>query len=159
MFSLIAAVGRNRELGLKGGLVFHLKEDMQFFKETTMGHSVLMGLNTYRSLPKALPGRKNFVLAHDASDVDDPNVTVVTDLDSFISNNLNTDEEIFVIGGAFVYHEMLPYCQNLYLTEIDATAEADVFFPEFDTTKYNKMVLEKGQSDDLSYTFAKYIKK
>ncbi len=158
MFSLIAAVGKNRELGNKGGLVFQIKEDMQFFKETTMGHPVIMGLNTFNSLPHALPGRKNYVLTRHPEELPE-GVFPVTDLDKFIAENQGSDEEIFVIGGAYVYSEMLPHCNTLYLTEIDASAEADVFFPEFDQTKYDKIILKKGHSHDLNYSFAKYIKK
>lgn len=158
MFSLIAAVGKNRELGLKNQLVFNIKEDMQFFKETTMGHPVIMGFNTFKSLGRPLPGRKNYVLTFNPDDLPD-GVFPVTDLDKFVEEHLESDEEVFVIGGAFVYNEMLPHCQNLYLTEVDATHEADVFFPEFDKTLYNKTIIKRGSSDDLNYAFAKYTKK
>ena len=67
MFSIIAAVGKNRELGKKGDLIFHIKEDMKFFKETTSGHTVVMGTKTWQSLPKKLPNRKNIVLTRDLS--------------------------------------------------------------------------------------------
>lgn len=157
MFSIIAAIGKNNELGLKGGLVFHIKEDMQFFKETTMGHPILMGLTTFKSIGRPLPGRKNYVLTHDPEGLPE-GVFPVTDLDSFVHENLGSDEEIFVIGGANVYDQMLPYATNLYLTEIDAAADADVFFPLFDKSLYNKTITKRGTSDDLTYAFAKYTK-
>lgn len=157
MFSIIAAIGKNNELGLKGGLVFHIKEDMQFFKETTMGHPILMGLTTFKSIGRPLPGRKNYVLTHDPEGLPE-GVFPVTDLDSFVHENLESDEEIFVIGGANVYDQMLPYATNLYLTEIDAAADADVFFPLFDKSLYNKTITKRGTSDDLTYAFAKYTK-
>ena len=72
--------------------------------------------------------------------------------------NLSSDEEIFVIGGANVYRQMLPYATNLYLTEIDAAADADAFFPDFDKSLYNKTITKRGMSDDLTYAFAKYTK-
>lgn len=157
MFSIIAAIGKNNELGLKGGLVFHIKEDMQFFKETTMGHPILMGLTTFKSIGRPLPGRKNYVLTHNPEGLPE-GVFPVTDLDSFVHENLESDEEIFVIGGANVYNQMLPYATNLYLTEIDAAADADVFFPLFDKSLYNKTITKRGTSDDLTYAFAKYTK-
>ena len=157
MFSIIAAVGKNNELGLKGGLVFHIKEDMQFFKETTMGHPILMGLTTFNSIGKPLPGRKNYVLTRSPEKLPE-GVFPVTNLDDFIHENLESSEEIFVIGGASVYKQMLPYAKNLYLTEIDAATEADVFFPLFDKSLYNKTITKRGTSDDLTYAFAKYTK-
>ena len=157
MFSIIACIGKNRELGLKGGLVFHIKEDMKFFKETTMGHPVIMGDRTFTSLPHALPGRTNYVLTHHPENLPAEAVPV-TDLEEFIAKNLNSNVEIFVIGGGFVYNEFLPYAKNLYLTEVDAEHEADTFFPEFDKNLYEKTIIKKGNSDDLTYAFAKYTK-
>ena len=155
MFSIIACIGKNRELGNKGGLVFHIKEDMQFFKETTMGHPVIMGDRTFTSLPHALPGRTNYVLTRHPERLPE-GVIPVSDIEAFIKEHY--DEEVFVIGGGFVYNEFLPYADNLYLTEVDAEAEADTFFPEFDRSKYEKTIIKKGQSDDLTYSFAKYTK-
>lgn len=155
MFSIIACIGKNRELGNQGGLVFHIKEDMQFFKETTMGHPVIMGDRTFTSLPHALPGRTNYVLTRHPERLPE-GVVAVNDIEAFIKDH--ADEEVFVIGGGFVYNEFLPYADNLYLTEVDAEAEADTFFPEFDKSKYEKTIIKKGQSDDLTYTFAKYTK-
>ena len=157
MFSIIACVGKNRELGLNGDLVFHIKEDMKFFKETTMGHPVIMGDRTFFSLPHALPGRTNYVLTHSPEKLPE-DVIPVTDLDDFISKNLDTDEEIFVIGGGFVYKEFLPLAKNLYLTEVDTEHEADTFFPKFNEKLYEKTIIRKGNSDDLTYAFAKYTK-
>ncbi|MCR5832918.1 MAG: dihydrofolate reductase [Candidatus Saccharibacteria bacterium] len=155
MFSIIACIGKNRELGNQGGLVFQIKEDMQFFKETTMGHPVIMGDRTFTSLPHALPGRTNYVLTRHPERLPE-GVIAVNDIEAFIKEH--TNEEVFVIGGGFVYNEFLPYADNLYLTEVDAEAEADTFFPEFDKSKYEKTIIKKGQSDDLTYAFAKYTK-
>lgn len=157
MFSLIAAVGKNNELGRAGKLVFNIKEDMKYFKETTTGHAVFMGYNTYKSLPGLLNNRKNYIFVHNDTDAPD-GAYPVTDLEKFISDNVNSDEEIFVIGGARVYSEMLPFCKTLYLTEINASADADVFFPQFDKTKYNKTIVKEGSDHDLSFAFAKYTK-
>ncbi len=157
MFSIIAAVGKNRELGKNGGLVFNIKEDMKFFKDTTTDHKVVMGYRTWKSLPKKLPNRENIVVSYE--EVKDADHTI-TDLADFISQNKDTDEEIFIIGGGMIYTEFLPYAKNLYLTEINASiSDADVFFPEFDKSKYEKTIIKKGSQDDLTYTFAKYTKK
>lgn len=156
MISLIACIGKNRELGLDGGLCFRIPEDMKYFKNTTMGHKVLMGRKTWESLPGKLPGRENIVASrHEVEGVDE----WVSDLAGFLRKNTGTEEEIFVIGGGQVYLESLPYATRLYLTEVDSECEADTWFPEFDKALYDREVIGKGQHDDLAYTFVKYIKK
>lgn len=160
-FSLIAAVGEKNELGKKGGLCFNIPGDLKFFKEVTMGHPIFMGLNTWKSLPKKLPGREHYILTFDASDIpEDPELHAVTDLDKFVSDWSSRDEEMFVIGGGMVYKQMLPFCTKLYLTEVDATdAEAEVFFPEFDKSEYKREEIRKGADHDLTYTHVLYTKK
>ena len=108
MFSIIAAVGKNNELGKKGGLVFNIKEDMKFFKETTMGHPVLMGLTTFESIGRALPGRKNYVLTRNPESLPE-DVTPITDLEKFIKDNLDTDEETdLAVSGVFEAIGLIP---------------------------------------------------
>ena len=156
MFSIIAAIGKNSELGQGGDLVFHIKEDMKYFRETTTGHKVIMGRKTWESLPGKLPHRENIVISrHPVSGAD----ATIHDLPDFIARHKNTPEEIFVIGGGSIYAEFLPYATALYLTEVDASApSADVFFPKFDKSKYTKTIIKKGTQDGLNYTFAKYAK-
>lgn len=156
MFSIIAAIGKNRELGLNGQLIFHIKEDMKFFRETTSGHKIVMGRKTWESLPGKLPNRENIVVSR--NDVAGADLTI-KDLSEFIAKNQDTSEEIFIIGGGMLYATFLPYAKNLYLTEINASAPADTFFPKFDKSKYDKTIIKKGSQDDLAYTFAKYTKK
>ena len=152
-FSLIAAVGKNGELGLHGELIFHIKEDMQFFRDTTRGHKVVMGRKTWESLPAKLPNRENIVISrHEVENADQ----TIHDLDEFITENKDTDEEIFIIGGGQIYEDFAPYAKTIYLTEIDASAEADTYFPDFDKSRYDKTIIKKGESHDLIYAFAKY---
>ena len=154
MFSIIAAVGKNRELGKKGDLIFHIKEDMQFFKETTSGHTVVMGTKTWESLPKKLPNRKNIVICFNEFEGPDE---CVTDLKEFIRKYENTPEEIFIIGGGSIYAQFINHAKRIYLTEINGEDnEADVFFPEFDKTNYRRTLLKKGTSGGLSYEMCKY---
>lgn len=156
MISMIACVGKNRELGLNGDLVFRFKEDMKFFKETTMGHPVLMGLNTFRSLPKALPGRTNYVLTSHPEELPE-SVVPISNLNQFLDEHKN--EHVFIIGGAYVYAETIGLADELFLTEVESETEADVFFPEFDKSKYDRIELGKGEEDGIKFTFAKYVKK
>lgn len=158
MISIIAAIGKNRELGLKNGLVFHIKEDMKFFKETTTGHPILMGKKTLESIGCPLPNRKNYVATFSGEGLPE-GVTPVNDLHAFLKEHQDDSEELFICGGATIYRESLPYAKYLYLTEIDASAEADVYFPEFDKKKYTKKIIKKGSENDLNYVFAKYTLK
>lgn len=157
MISIIACIGKKLELGKNGGLCFHIPEDMRYFKETTMGHKVVMGRKTWDSLPGKLPGRENIVISrHEVPGAD----KVIHTPEEFFQENANTEEEIFVIGGGMVYFEALPYARNLYLTEVDAEVQdADSYFPEFDRSLYEKQIIGEGRKDDLAYAFVKYVKK
>ena len=157
MFSSIACIGKNREIGKKGKLIFSIKEDMDFFRNTTRNHKVVMGYNTWKSLPKKLKNRENYVVSKEP--VEDADKTIF-DLDSFIKENIDSDEEIFVIGGGMIYTQFIPYAKNLYLTEVNSgDSEADTFFPKFDKRKYEKTIIQKGKDNDLTFTISKYSKK
>ncbi|MDO4752759.1 MAG: dihydrofolate reductase [Candidatus Saccharibacteria bacterium] len=154
MFSIIAAIGKNWELGKGGKLVFRIKDDMKFFKDTTSGHKIVMGRRTWESLAGKLPNRTNIVLS--THDMDGPD-EVVHDMQTFIENNKDTDEEIFVIGGGSVYMQFLPYASKIYLTEVDAEdLKADAFFPEFDKSKYDKTIIREGKENDLAFKISLY---
>ena len=147
-FSIIAAIGKNRELGKKGGLVFNIPGDLKFFKQTTMGYPVVMGRTTFLSLPRLLPGRKHYVLSPDEEPTFPTEVTVLHDLNQFIKDYQNDSQEYFIIGGGSIYQQFLPYCDKIYLTEVDGEdAEADVYFPDFDKSKYT--VTKLGQNSDI----------
>lgn len=156
MFSIIAAVGKHGELGKNGQLVFHLKEDMKFFRTTTTGHQIVMGRKTWDSLPSKLPNRTNLVISrHPVTGADQ----TISDLPGFIATHTDTPEEIFVIGGGLIYTQFLPYTHQLYLTEIDASApDADTFFPDFDKSAYTKEIIKKGTENGINFTIAKYTK-
>ena len=139
--SMIAAVGKNLELGKNNDLIWHFKEDMKFFKKTTMGHPVIMGRKTFESLPKALPGRKNIVISTNPEYKAD-GAEVVDSVDEAIKLAEAEDTEAFVIGGGRIYTEFLPYADNLYLTEINAECpDADTYFPEFNKSDYIKEIV------------------
>ena len=113
MIGIIAAIGKNNELGKDNKLIWHVPGDMKFFKRTTMGHKVIMGLNTYKSLPSSgLPGREMIVLTKEKKD-DLENVKFVTDIHQLIDEYLDSEEEVFIIGGASIYKQFLPYAQYL----------------------------------------------
>jgi len=158
MISLIAAIGKNNELGKDNQLVFHIKEDMRFFRETTTGHPILMGRKTFESIGRPLPNRTNYVITRHPEDLPD-GVEPVRDLRQFLESWQDSEEELFAIGGATIYEAVLPYATTLYLTEVNATvSDADTFFPNFDKSLYTKTLIKKGSENDLVYSIIKYIK-
>ncbi|MBO7664742.1 dihydrofolate reductase, partial [Candidatus Saccharibacteria bacterium] len=124
---------------------------------TTTGHTVVMGYNNWKSIPAKLKNRTNIVISN--CTVPDADQTI-SNLEKYITENENTTEEIFVIGGGMIYRELLLHAKHLYLTEIDATEpDADVFFPDFDKSKYHKTIIKKRSENGLDYSIAKYSKK
>lgn len=153
MISMICSIGKNRELGKKNGLIWHFKDDMKFFKDMTMNHKAIMGLNTYKSLPGDLPGRHIIVISFEPVD----NVEYVTSLEPIIEKYQNSEEEIFICGGASIYRQFLPYASKMYLTEIDASdSEADTFFPKFDKKEWKKTLLEEHTAKDIDFKMFLY---
>ena len=155
--SIIAAVGRNLELGRGNDLIWHFKEDMKFFKETTMGSSVIMGRKTFESLPKALPERKNIVITNNNSYSAEGAVTVYS-VDEAIKSA--DSQEVFVIGGGKIYEQLLPVADKLYLTEIEAECpDADTYFPSFNKEEYTREVIASYQADGISFSHICYTRK
>ena len=156
MISMIASVGKNMELGKNNNLIWHFKEDMKFFKETTMGHKVIMGRKTYESLPGNLPGREMIVISTKTVDGD---VTVLNDINSIVDKYKNSQEEIFIIGGASIYKEFLPYASKIYLTEICAEdLAADTFFPSFNKDDWNKVIISENVENNIQFKMCLYQK-
>ena len=159
-FSIIACIGKNRELGKNNDLIFHFKEDMKFFRETTRGHTVVMGYNTWKSLgEKPLPNRQNLILSHQKIANLPEHAEQIPDLETFIKRHEKSDEEIFVIGGASIYKLFLPYAHTLYLTEVDAVKDADVFFPEFNKENYDLTTLSSITENQTNFNINKYTRK
>lgn len=156
---IIAAVGKNGELGKNGGLCFQIHDDMKFFRETTSGHKVLMGYKTWESIGKALPNRVNYIATFAPEEMPD-GLIGTNEPEKLLQEYESAEETLFAIGGASIYNMAIPYADEIILTEIEAEdAEADTFFPEFDKTKFDKTILKKGKENDLSYSFALYKRK
>lgn len=154
--SIIAAIGKNLELGKGNDLIWHFKEDMKFFKETTMGHTVIMGRKTFESLPKALPNRRNIVISRNAEYIA-PGAEVVCSIEDALK--LVSDEEVFIIGGGRIYSEFLPLANKLYLTEIDDVCEnADTLFPSFDKAEYSRSIIAQYDVNGIHFEHILYSK-
>jgi len=153
--SLIGAIGKNRALGKSGELLWHIPEDMKRFKELTLGHPVIMGRKTWESLPerfRPLPGRTNIVVTRQAGYKAEGAQVVDGLSDAFLTaQDAEGASETFVIGGSEIYTSALPYATRLYLTLIDATADADVFFPPYEN-EFSKIISnEMLESNGLHY--------
>ena len=153
MISIIAAVARNRAIGYQNKLIYWLPDDLKRFKQLTMGR------NTFLSLPKgALPNRRNIVLSTTQSSF--PGCDVYTSLEEAL-NHCRPDEDIYIIGGASVYAQAMPFANRLCLTEIDDTpAEADTFFPPYDNWQEEKR--EDHPADDrhaYPFAFVDYVRR
>ncbi|MDD4547649.1 MAG: dihydrofolate reductase [Bacilli bacterium] len=159
--SLIAAIGRNLELGYQNDLIWKIKEDLHFFKEKTMGSYIIMGRKTYESLPQKLQGRKYIVLTNDVNIISNDSLTVfrnVKDVLEFVKNN--PDSYFYVIGGGQIYKAFSPYVDSMYLTEINASFEqADTFFPAFDKNDWIENADQLLEENGIKYRHILYLRK
>ena len=157
-YSIIAAIGKNRELGKDNNLIWHLPNDLKFFKEVTNNHTIIMGRKTFYSLPRMLPNRKHIVLTRSESLPSE--VEVYKELKQLLEQYKDTKEEIFIIGGASIYSQFLEHSDKLYLTEIDEEEKsADVFFPEFDTSNYTSELIKENEDNGIKYKHMVYRRK
>ncbi|MBQ6204311.1 MAG: dihydrofolate reductase [Prevotella sp.] len=160
MISIIAALARNRAIGYHNKLLYWLPNDLKRFKALTTGHTIIMGRRTYESLPKgALPNRRNVVLTR--SEKEFPGCEVFPSLEEAIKH-CDPEEDVFIIGGASVYRQALPFADQLCLTEIDnVPAEADAFFPPFEDD-WQETYREEHEADERhahNYAFVDYSPK
>lgn len=157
MISLIASVGNNNEIGKDGDLIWHIPADMKFFKNTTIGHIVVMGYNTYKSLPAPLKDREMIVLSRN-NNCDD--VKIIRDYREIIDKYEDNEIEVFIIGGASLYNLYIDYAKRMYLTHIDCTLDdADTYFPTFNKDDWNYEILNEDQYKDIKYKIYKYDRK
>ena len=148
--NIIAAIGKNNELGKDNDLTWKIKDDLKFFKEKTMGHDIIMGRKTFESLPRLLQGRRHIVLTKHPKII--PDVIVYDSVEELVERY--TQNDAYVIGGASVYQAFLEYAEKMYLTEIEAECqEADVYFPTFDEKDFIKTDLEEKYDDKLNIKY------
>ena len=156
--NLIAAIGKNNELGKNNDLIWKLKGDMKFFRETTMGHPIVMGRKTFESLPKVLPGRKNIVIS--SNEILNDEIERYKSIKEFLLKYKEFNEDVFIIGGASIYKQFIDLASKLYLTEIDAVAkDADVYFPMFNKLEWNKEIISEKEENDIKYNHVLYKRK
>ena len=159
--AIVVARARNGVIGKDGGLPWRLKSDMALFKQHTFGKPVIMGRKTWDSLPrKPLPGRMNIVLTRDGSfePAGALPVEIFGDALQIGREQAEDDgaEEVCVIGGAALFEMAMPKVKRLYLTEVDAEPQGDVFFPAFDEaawTEVERKEFAAGEADDHAFVF------
>jgi len=154
--SIIAAIGQNNELGKNNNLIWYLPNDLKFFKNTTTGKTVVMGSNTFKSLPNVLPNRTNIVITHQTTGYPS-NVYIYNSIEAFLNDYENKDEEVFIIGGSSIYNQFIKKADKIYLTEILATSkDASVFFPPFNKEDYDQTILGENQDNGIAYKHVLY---
>ena len=157
--TMIAAIGKNRELGKNNDLIWHLKEDMKFFKDQTMGKPIVMGRKTFESLPKLLPGRKHIILTKQKLDVPEE-VLLFHNKEGVLDYIKSYQEEVMIIGGASIYKEFLEDSNKLVLTEIDDEDKtADTYFPYFNKNEWLKEELSTEEENNIKYKHIIYTRK
>lgn len=155
---LIAAIGENFELGKKQNLIWHLPQDLQFFKEKTWDQVIVMGRNTFHSLPRLLPHRKHVVLTSSYIDFGSE-VDVCHSVQEVIERYQSYDQ-IFIIGGGQVYQAFIDFADEMYLTHIhESDEDADIYFPSFKKEEWDTCLIASRSDNGVCYDHIYYRKR
>jgi dihydrofolate reductase len=149
--TLIAAMGKNRAIGMDGRMPWHLPAELQHFKQATMGKTIVMGRKTWQSIGRPLPGRQNIVISRNTAFV-----AAGADVTASLTNavGISQADEIMVIGGGQLYALALPLAQRMVLTLIDIEPEADTWFPDWDDKQWqqtHERHYRVGENNKLAY--------
>ena len=159
MIILIAAVAENNALGKNNDLLWHLPKDFKRFKEITSGHHIIMGRKTFESFPKALPNRTHVIITRQKNYVSEGCI-VVQDLEEAIAV-CPKNEDIFVIGGGEIYSQSIHLADQLDITRVHHSFEADVYFPEIDSKIWeltSEVFNPKDEKHLYDYTFQTFVR-
>ena len=159
MISLIAAIGKNNELGKKNTLLWNMPADMKYFRDTTALHAVVMGRKTFESIGRPLPERRNIVITRDVN-YKKTGVEIAHSLAEALDKFPDQKEEVFIIGGAELYKQTIEIADKLYITHVDnEDSDADAFFPEIIPIVWNEIKREAHKADEknpFNYVFSVY---
>ncbi|MBS7563559.1 dihydrofolate reductase [Mucilaginibacter sp. Bleaf8] len=151
--SIIVATGENNAIGKNNQLLWHLPADLKFFKETTAGHTIIMGRKTFDSIGKPLPKRRNIIVTRQPIKIEGCEVVNSLEMGLALCQN---DEEVFIGGGAEIYQQALPLTNRIYLTIVHKEFDADTFFPELNPDEWQETSRTDSEPDDknpLPYSF------
>ena len=155
MISLIVAFDKNQLIGANNRLPWHFKEDLKYFKQTTMNHDILMGRLTFESIlsygNKPLPGRHHIVLSK-TKEYSFSEVTTINELQPFLKN-YPKNKELFIIGGSSIYEQALPWADFLYITHVEGEYIGDAYFPVIDWNKWS--CIRETKVGDLRFSVYK----
>ncbi len=158
--SIIVAIAENLAIGKDNRLLWHLSDDLKRFKKLTTGHTLIMGRNTFLSLPNgALPNRRHIVITDQTNEKFD-GCEMARSIEEAIELAGN-EKECFVIGGGMVYAQFLPIAGKLYLTQVHESFEADTFFPEIDFSQWQALVSEEvkvGDRNQFPHTYTEFVR-
>jgi len=160
MISIVAAASDNDVIGKNGTLPWKMPADMKFFKNLTMGHTVVMGRKTYESMGKPLSGRKNVVITRDRSFKAEGCIVLHSPEDAFKLSE--TEKEVFIIGGADIYKTVLSMTNKIYLTRIHGTFDGDAYFPKLSEKEWVENTHVTHPADEknpYSYSFIEFVRK
>jgi dihydrofolate reductase len=153
---------KNHVIGLNTRLPWRLPRDLRFFKEKTTHQTIIMGRKTFDSIGKPLPNRKNIVLSRSGGDFP-PEIEVVSDINKILEwNQADPEKEYFVIGGAKIYEQMLPFADRMYITWIDHAFQGDTYFPQFSEAEWELTAKEREEKDEKNpydFYFLQYDRK
>lgn len=159
--SIIVAVAENNAIGKDNDLLWHISDDLKRFKKITSGHKIIMGKNTFLSLPvRPLPNRTSIVITDDPSDDFEGCIMAYSIEDAMAK--CDDGEECFIIGGGSIYRQFLPLANKLYLTKVKRSYEADTFFPEVKSDEWEMVEQEDHideENNNLPFSFQTYIRK
>ena len=160
MFSIIAAIGRSNELGRDNKIIWQLPTDMKFFRDTTKGHTIIMGRNTFDSLGRLLPDRHHVVITH-ADPAEFPEEVEVCHSFAEVYQKYNdSDEEVFIIGGGKIYRLFYSYVDKMYITHVNQIYfNADTFFPEISAEDWNVSTIKSFDENGVTATIKEYERK
>jgi dihydrofolate reductase len=150
--SLIVAMAKNRVIGDRGVMPWHLSADLKKFRKITTGFPVIMGRKTYQSIGRPLPNRTNIIISRD-TDYSAEGCLVFNDLNEALSHACELANEVFIIGGSTLYEALLPVADSLYITQIHQEFAGDTWFPVFDKHDWTE-VSHEDIDDDASVPFS-----
>ena len=150
--SIIVAMSKNRVIGVKNSLPWHISEDLKRFKRLTTGYPIIMGRKTFESIGKPLPERRNIVISRNQN-LKVQDVEVVKSIEDALKI-CSSENLIYIIGGEQIYNLAMPYANNIHLTEVNKEVEGDAFFPEFDKKEWKEIARENSKDfNNMSYSF------
>jgi dihydrofolate reductase len=146
--SLIVAIADNGVIGKDGQLPWRIPEDLRFFKNTTMGHAIIMGRKTYAEVGKPLPGRRNIVVSRTADKYE--GAEIARTFEEAVELARKTDEEPFVIGGSAIFEAALPVATRIFLTEVHRDPEGDTYF-HLDRAGWRETSRRPGETEGVEF--------